>query len=83
MPGDRLFEAREFRHDQSLFQSGLEGCVGHATAEIAHAEGRERDGGKFGVGGDLGGVLDLAIGRYPLGLGHSFTPCRDIIGGGF
>src|SRR5260221_13247126 len=77
VPGDRFFEAGEFRHDQPLFQPGLEGRVGDAAAQIAHAKGRERNGSKLGIGGDLGGVLDLAIGRNPVGFGHCFPPHGD------
>src|SRR5258707_13381685 len=77
VPGDRFFEAGEFRHDQPLFQPGLEGRVGDAAAQIAHAKGRERNGSKLRIGGDLGGVLDLAIGRNPVGFGHCIPPHGD------
>src|SRR5262245_7134402 len=68
--GDRLFEAGEFGDDQALLQPGFVGHARVTAAEIAHAERRERDGSELGVGGKLGGVLDLAISRDPVGFGH-------------
>src|SRR5690349_443487 len=77
--GDRLVEAGEFGDDQPLFHPGFIGRARVAAAEIAHAERRERHGSELGIGGELRGVLDLAIGRDPVGFGHWLVPplCGD------
>ena len=72
LPGSRgcrgrrsLVEARKFGNDEALLQSGFVGRVRVAAAQIAHAERREREGRELGIGGELRGVLNFAIGGDP------------------
>ena len=74
MAGDRFIQAGEFGHHKAFLQSGLEGRIRIAAAEITHAKRRQRDRRQLGIGRKLRGVLDLAIGSDPVGFGHSSSP---------
>ena len=63
-------DAVEFDDDDALGEARFVGLGSVAAGEEASAGGLDRGAGEFGVGGELVGVVDRAIGRDPVGFGH-------------
>src|SRR5688572_23733507 len=67
-----LVHAVELDHHHALVQPGLVGLRRRATNDELPTRGLDCRAGELGVRRQRVGILDRAVGRYPVGFGHRF-----------